>query len=832
MNSLNVRLEQFIQCFFEPNDTICLRIFADRKGSDPYKGQKLECVASQIGGLMDTLKNHNAQQRGIFFTVNSGGHNDADITRINAQFVESDSASIPEQWEKVNAFALPPSLVVQTAKSLHCYWLMKNAKVEDFRRVQKKLVAQFDGDGNCINESRVLRLPGFYHCKGEPVMVSVVKFSPELRYTQAELEAALPQTPDEPSVIAPAPKGDRKGLALVESRCDFIRHCRENAATLREALWYALITNLAVFDGGDRAIHALSKGYPKYSFDETQAKIAHFLTSGTKPMTCAKLTELGFKCPRLASGECGCKSPAALCYKPLTASELIERLNSFEIRPTEIENIQTLRGFVTEYLYNVEPVIAEPLLNHNAKDRFGFKAPDLRPLLALHREAWKRYSESKEAKRQTEGVELPDWYEYTEKGSVRFLPGVLAEYMAANEPIFYAAEQYYAYSGGVYTALSDLEARAATRRHLIARHTTLNNIADAEGQWRMLIVKPLRELNANPYIINVKNGLYNVLSDEFAPHTPEYCSTVQLNVNYTPNADCPRFRQFLAESLDECDIPLVQEMLGYFLIPINKAQKSFVIVGEPGAGKSKLLLTLNEVLLGQQNVSNIPWQSLNERFKTAELFGKLANIFADLPTKNIDDNGIFKALVGEDFLTAERKNKDPFTFQPYARLLFSCNAIPRNYGDKSEGFYRRLIIMRFSKPVPEDKRDAALLDKFIAEADGIFMFAVEGLKRLIAKQFRFSETENTKAELQRYRVDSNSVLSFIDECCIIEVGAEIERSELFERYRDYCKAAGLTGVSQKTFNRDMETSFPAVKRSMDKLGKRRTWKGVRYGGDI
>jgi putative DNA primase/helicase len=95
-------------------------------------------------------------------------------------------------------------------------------------------------------------------------------------------------------------------------------------------------------------------------------------------------------------------------------------------------------------------------------------------------------------------------------------------------------------------------------------------------------------------------------------------------------------------------------MLGYSLIPVNKAQKSFVIVGEPGAGKSKLLLTLNEVLLGQANVSNIAWQALNERFKTAELFGKLANIFADLPTKNIEDYGVFKALVGEDFLTAER----------------------------------------------------------------------------------------------------------------------------------------------------------------------------------
>jgi putative DNA primase/helicase len=293
---------------------------------------------------------------------------------------------------------------------------------------------------------------------------------------------------------------------------------------------------------------------------------------------------------------------------------------------------------------------------------------------------------------------------------------------------------------------------------------------------------------------------------------------------------CPRFTQFLAESLGEAEIPLVQEMLGYFLIPVNKAQKSFVIVGEPGAGKSKLLLTLNEILLGQENVSNIPWQSLNERFKTAELFGKLANIFADLPTKNIDDNGIFKALVGEDFLTAERKNKDPFTFQPYARLLFSCNAIPRNYGDKSERFYRRLIIIRFSTPVPEEKRDAELLDKFASEADGIFLFALEGLRRLIANKYRFSETQATRAELQRYRIDSNSVLSFVEECCALSPDAEIERDELFGRYREYCNNAGLKELSKTAFNKDLETNYPGIKRATDKLGKRRTWRGVQMDG--
>ena len=113
----------------------------------------------------------------------------------------------------------------------------------------------------------------------------------------------------------------------------------------------------------------------------------------------------------------------------------------------------------------------------------------------------------------------------------------------------------------------------------------------------MQIQRDVRELNANPYIINVRNGLYNVLENKLTEHNSEYLSTVQLAVDYTPGADCPRFKQFLHEALDDEQILLIQEMLGYFLIPVNRAQKSFVIVGEAGAGKSKLLLVLNDILL-------------------------------------------------------------------------------------------------------------------------------------------------------------------------------------------------------------------------------------------
>ena len=99
--------------------------------------------------------------------MNSGGQTDDSITRINAQFVEMDDKSFEEQQALIDAFSLPPSMIIRTRKSLHTYWFVKDAKVAQFRPIQKALVQHFGGDPACVNESRVMRLPGFYHCKKE-----------------------------------------------------------------------------------------------------------------------------------------------------------------------------------------------------------------------------------------------------------------------------------------------------------------------------------------------------------------------------------------------------------------------------------------------------------------------------------------------------------------------------------------------------------------------------------------------------------------------------------------------------------------------------------------
>lgn len=753
----------------------CLRSFCDAGGGG---GRKYRISAAELASaafLARLQQANQAERQGIFFVVNPGGHCDDEITNVAAHFVEADSLPLDQQYANLLAFPLPPSIIVKTRKSLHSYWLLADemgnkptnvteccensgdsgewnqniaptdgdhpAAVARFRPLQQALAAYFQGDPVIANPSRVMRLPGFFHNKQAPLLVTCLKFSPQQRYTQAQLAAALSVVGRAPAPVlakptapAPAISGGVTG-ALDPQRmirnCAFLAYAREQAATLSEPLWYAMITQLAAVPGGVAAIHALSQPYPGYTAAATDKKIAQFLNSGAGPMSCETLKSWGFSCPQ--RGSCAAANPHALGQPP--------------------------------------------------------------------------------------------WYQQTPRGE-RLLPGVLANELARHQRIFYAGGAYYHYRRGVYRIVDDCHCQKIVRHFLRPERVTMAQINDVLGQWTVEISRSTARLNCDKTTINLKNGRYDLNRRQLLPHDPDSLSTIQLAPVYDAAAEAPVFLRFLSDCLDPQSQRLVQELFGYLLIPETCAQKAFVLVGEGGAGKSTLLYVAQELLLGRCNVANIPWQSLGDRFKTAELFGMLANIFADLPTKAIEDNGLFKSITGEDSITAERKNKDPFAFKVTARLLFSCNSLPRNLGDRSEAFYRRLIIIPFLPPKPVSQRDPFLKDKLRGEAAGILNWALAGLMRLKSNQFCFSPSTASETALEAYRIAGSSVRSFVDERCAIDCQAQAPATQLFLAYQHFCQEAGLRPVSQKRFWMELKEAFPQLEKIKEMVSRRALYSGI------
>lgn len=787
-----------IKAIFDDEEDVHIRVFDDKGGT---YADKMSYKAGLFEQHIDELKELNAKNNGIFFVVNSGGDDDDHITKFNAQFVESDKLSFDEMLKRIESFPLRPSIIIKTKKSLHTYWLIKNGVRDKFRPIQLGLVDYFDGDIKCQNESRVMRLPGFNHCKNKPIEVKCIFFEPQNRYSQDDFLAAMPDIDLTPVEVK---DGTNEGVDIVTMSCDFMKHCKEDSQTLSEHDWYAMITNLCPFKGGVKLIHEYSKDYNGYSKRKTDKKIEHFIKSKTKPMTCQTIVEKGYQCPKYLSGECDCRSPAALAYKPLSLDVLNALLDKLPITNNPLTDMPIINKFVTKYLYNQERTTGDVFISYSIKDKFKLKTEEIKSIKSMFNKLNKEYEKSQSGNEDNET--LKPWYAVTKSG-YKFMPMILANHLKDNEQVIYVAQEHYKYMSGVYKKIETIEAEAIVQNNLMETEGKLTQIKDCEQQWRMKTFTHINELNPNPYIINVRNGLYDVINDTLKPHDDKYLSTIQFNVNYNPDAKCPLFIKYLNDVLegDTEQINLIQEILGYLLVPITSAQRTFVIHGEGNTGKSVLLHVINVILLGKENVSNVTWQDLGDKFRTAQLFGKLANIFADLPTKNIDDTGVFKALVGEDLVLCEEKFKKPFSFKSNARLVFSCNKIPVSYNDKTKGFYRRLLIIPFDHVVTNV--DVDLKKKLESEADGIFNFALLGLRKLMAQNYKFSETKKNKDALEVYRIESDSVLSFVNECCEIDLTSKKKSIELYHNYECYCKRSGAHPVMQKNFTLTLMSNF-------------------------
>ena len=243
--------------------------------------------------------------------------------------------------------------------------------------------------------------------------------------------------------------------------------------------------------------------------------------------------------------------------------------------------------------------------------------------------------------------------------------------------------------------------------------------------------------------INVLNGLLDINTGELRPHTPDFLSPVQIKIHYDPDATCPAWERYLDSTFDKDIHPLIWQVIGWLFTPDTSAQKAVLLVGAGGNGKSVFLDAL-VAMLGRENVSGKSLHQLEEdRFACADLYGRLANICADLPNTELKSSSMFKAIVTGDLIDAQRKNQHPFTFQPFARLVLSANAFPRSR-DSSEGFFRRWLVIPFEKSFhdSDERRNKRALDAELqspGELSGVLNMALRALGNF--RMFGFKESK-------------------------------------------------------------------------------------------
>lgn len=344
-------------------------------------------------------------------------------------------------------------------------------------------------------------------------------------------------------------------------------------------------------------------------------------------------------------------------------------------------------------------------------------------------------------------------------------------------------------------------------------------------------MKPFNREQLNPgNLLAVKNGVLNTDTDLFEPARMDHYITARLSAKYDPRADCPKIKRFFSEILPEKDKNLLIEAFSYTLHKDYHIHKAFLLLGEGANGKTTALELL-ESFLGKENVSNVPLQAFEQsQFMSAELFGKRANICADLSGTSLKDLGMLKMLTGNDTVKGERKRCDPFYFKSYAKMFYSMNKLPPIYRDNTHSVWRRIELIEFKRIFTSEEQDPDLGKKLSSdeEMSGFLNLLLENLHNLLERK-RFISVRSEAETKIRYKLLSNSSQAFCELLIDIEMNEFVPTAELYEDYRLFCKELNLEVKSKSALMRvlpmNITETFPV------RQNKVRGWKNIKVNFD-
>ena len=311
----------------------------------------------------------------------------------------------------------------------------------------------------------------------------------------------------------------------------------------------------------------------------------------------------------------------------------------------------------------------------------------------------------------------------------------------------------------------------------------------------------VEEFSLEPDRIHLSNGTL-MLDGTFTEGRPNIVRN-RLPVAYNPQAPKPViWLRFLEELLYLEDIPTLQEYIGYCLIPSNKGQRMMVIKGSGGEGKSQIGAVLSSIFGANMKDGSIGKISEN-RFARADLEHILLCVDDDMRMEALRQTNYVKSLVtAQGKMDLERKNKQSYQGWMFARLLAFSNGDLQALYDRSNGFYRRQLVLNTKERPAGRIDDPDLAEKMKAEAEGIFLWAFEGLQRLAANNFRFTESARSRENREAVKRDNNNLVDFLDAEDYVrrKADAAISAKDLYAIYRMWCEDNFLVPLKPRSFS--------------------------------
>jgi putative DNA primase/helicase len=314
-------------------------------------------------------------------------------------------------------------------------------------------------------------------------------------------------------------------------------------------------------------------------------------------------------------------------------------------------------------------------------------------------------------------------------------------------------------------------------------------------------------------MVCLANGVLDIDEMRLYDHAAEYEFQSGLRVEYDPDAECPRWVEFIESTFDsEAHIKRVQEYAGYTLVQGRMpVARSLFIAGPRDTGKSVFLDTIKRLFHDGSVASVTPQYLVDHGWRLAELEGKMVNIRSDIDDEMIENAGLWKEITAGEEVMAERKHEDPFSFRPTAKHIYATNKLPVAEVD-DEAFFKRVMLVTATNQVPDDEKVRNMDEKFEEEWDelpGILNWAVKGLERLRENNHTFSgypPSSDRRIELTRenWRAYAKSGIRWLEQCTERDPDGFVPYKLAYPSYTEFCDRQEIPSQSKRKFGQMVE----------------------------
>ena len=388
----------------------------------------------------------------------------------------------------------------------------------------------------------------------------------------------------------------------------------------------------------------------------------------------------------------------------------------------------------------------------------------------------------------------------------------LAEMVINNYPdICFCDRGWMIYSNGIWlevksNKISNLVLTTIKEKYGVSfklTKTKLNSIIEMMKATKEICVDA-DKFDSNNNKIVLENGVLDITTNEFEGHYKDLYATISLNYHYDPDAKAHEWKKYLNNIFanDSKTISFLQEYAGYCLTKDTSYELAVWLYGPPGGGKSTFVEGI-KAMLGSR-VGTLGLARLNNQFSLSSLVGKSLMISTEQPSQYIKSTDILNSIISGEIISVERKYKEAYDYRPYAKILWACNELPR-IRSGSNGLFRRVKIVEFPK-ISSDKLDPDIKKNIMKEGQGILIWALEGLKRLLERA-KFEIPESIQAASKDFKLANDSVARFIEEKCLVGEGNDycIQSSVFYSQYIKWSNENHQNSISSSRFASELKS---------------------------